>query len=83
MPRYHFNVDDDQSHRNEEGVELPSLAEAKCQAVRYAGNLICDRSGDFWDRGEFAMTVTDENGLMLFSLQFIGTDAPAIRSSAA
>lgn len=75
MARYFFNfghVTDDQ------GVELDTLAEAKCEAVRQAANLICNAAERFWDTGEFKMDVTDENGLVLFTLVMAGIEAPAI-----
>ncbi|MGI8706496.1 MAG: DUF6894 family protein [Sphingomicrobium sp.] len=63
------------------GVDLPDLATAKCEAVRYAGRLLCDQASEFWDRGDFLMTVTDDQGLTLFTLQFNAFEAPAIRAS--
>ena len=62
-------------------MELPNLATAKCEAVRYAGRLLCDGAREFWDTGDFMMTVTDEKGLTLFTLQFSAVEAPAIRAS--
>lgn len=59
---------------------LPNLADAKCEAVRYAGRLLCDRASEFWDTGEFMMTVTDDSGLTLFTLQFSAVEAPVIRA---
>ena len=60
-------------------MDLPSLAIAKCEAVRYAGRLICEQANSFWDKGDFTMSVTDETGLILFSLVLSGVDAPIIR----
>jgi len=60
-------------------AEAEDVAEAKCQAVRYAGELICDSADRFWDTADFRMDVTDPQGLVLFTLQFVGTEAPAIR----
>ena len=60
-------------------MDLPSLAVAKCEAVRYAGRLICEQANSFWDKGDFTMSVTDETGLILFSLVLSGVDAPIIR----
>ena len=76
MPRFFFHVED---RPDDEGTELPSVAAAKCEAVRYAGKLICDEADTFWDSAEFGMVVTDEKGLILFSLTLSGTEAPAIR----
>jgi hypothetical protein len=77
MPKFYFHVDGVQ---DPEGIELSGLAEAKCEAVRYAGRLICDSAGDFWNAADWNMKVSDENGLDLFALHFAGVEAPAIRS---
>lgn len=74
MPRYFFHVE---GHPDDLGMELPTIARAKCEAVRYAGQLICDQAEDFWDAREFTLTVSDESGLTLFSLVLVGTEAPA------
>jgi hypothetical protein len=60
MPRFFFQVE---GPPDDWGTELPDLAAAKCEAVRYAGRLICEEAERFWDTADFAMTVTDENGL--------------------
>lgn len=78
MPRFHFNIEDN-STRDLEGVELESLAVAKCEAVKTAGNMICEAANEFWDHSEWNMTVCDESGLTLFALHFMGTEAPAAR----
>ena len=62
-------------------VEGLSLAEAKCEAVRFAGQLICDSADRFWDAAGFELMVSDVDGLVLFTLQLIGTEAPAIRGA--
>ena len=77
MSRFFFHTDD---MPDDEGLELPSIADAKCEAVRYAGSLICDRAAKFWDTADLKITVSDERGLLLFILQFTGTEAPAIRA---
>ena len=77
MQRFVIQVDDGP----DKAIEAGSLAQAKCEAVRYAGQLICDQADRFWDTADLSMTVTDENGLVLFTLQFLGTDAPAIRGT--
>jgi len=47
-------------------------------AVKTAGARICDSSEHFWETGEFTLTVTNADGLTLFSLMFVGTEAAAI-----
>ncbi|HVF92884.1 MAG TPA: hypothetical protein VM900_01065 [Sphingomonas sp.] len=77
MPRYYFHVDDGAGHTDDDGHELPDIATAKCEAVKYAGDLICEAHATFWDRGDWQMTVSDDDGLTLFTLIFAGYDAPA------
>ena len=76
MPRFYFRVE---GPPGDLGMDLPSVADAKCEAVRYAGRLICEQANSFWDKGDFTMSVTDEKGLILFSLALSGVDAPVIR----
>jgi len=75
MPRFFFHVE---GLPDDEGTEVPDLATAKCEAVRYAGRKVCDEAGNFWDTAEFSLIVTDEKGLILFTLSFTGHEAPAI-----
>jgi len=76
MPRYHFHTHD---HRDVDGHILPSLEAAKCEAVKLAGQIVCDDAPRFWDGADWVMTVTDDNGLTLFQLQIIATESAAIR----
>jgi hypothetical protein len=81
VPRFFFHADDGgYLFKDDLGMELRGLAEAKCEAVRYAGKLICDAANQFWDAGDFSLTVTDEKGLVLFTLRLSATEAPAIRT---
>ena len=80
MPRYFFHIEDGSIVHDDEGTELKDLAVAKCEAVKLAGQMICDAAGDFWDREEWKLTAADEDGLTLFCLQFFGTEAPAVTS---
>lgn len=81
MPRYFFHTNHPRelALQDDEGFEFDSVQEAKGQAVAYAGRLLCDNSGKFWDAGDFELIVTDDRGLILFSMRVIGTEAPAIR----
>lgn len=80
MPRYFFHIEDGSHVQDDVGVELDGLTEAKCEAVRLAGQSICDAAGHFWDREEWKLIASDEKGLTLFVLDFFGTEAPAVRS---
>jgi hypothetical protein len=77
MPRYFFHIEDGLAIHDDEGAELKDLAVAKCEAVKLAGQMICDAAGSFWNKEEWKMTVSDETGLTLFCLHFLGIEAPA------
>jgi uncharacterized protein DUF6894 len=80
VARYFFYTNAE-TQGDHEGMEFESLSAAKCEAVRFAGRLICDGAEHFWDTNDFEMTVTNEAGLILFTMRFVGTEAPAIRAS--
>lgn len=75
MPRFHFHVEGDSEHT---GIDLPSVIEAKCEAARFAGQLLCEAASKFWAAAEFHLRVSDERDLTLFTLSITSTDAPAI-----
>jgi hypothetical protein len=77
-----FHIDDHLTAQDDVGVELESLAAAKCEGVKLAGQHICDASGTFWDTGEWSLTASDESGLTLFTLHFLGMEAPVLRAEA-
>jgi hypothetical protein len=83
MEKYHFDIDDGELSSDAEGTDLKDLASAKCEAVRMAGQVICDAAASFWDRAEWKMTVRTGDGLVLFQLHILGTEAPAGRSALA
>lgn len=78
MPRFFYNVHDGRDIADVEGCELPTIRAAQAQALTYAGHLLSDLKEDFWCDGEWRMEVTDERGLILFSLHFVGIEAATL-----
>ena len=76
MPKFYFNTE---GQVDDEGTELESLAIAKCQAIKMAGEIICDEAESFWEKAEWTLTVSNEAGLTLFQLSIVGTESPAVR----
>ena len=60
-------------------MDLPNVAEAKCEAARYLGRMVCEEAAQFWESGELSLIVCDDKGLVLFTLDMIARDAPALR----
>ena len=77
MPKYFFQQTGGPTALDAEGFDLPDLVAARRMAVRTACAMIAQAVEDFCATGEWQMTVTDETGLVLFSLTFFASDAPA------
>ena len=80
MPRYVFHTNDP-SQSDPQAMEFDDIRAAKCESVRYAGRLLCGAAENFWDDADFELTVTDEKGLILFTMRMVGTEAPVIRTT--
>lgn len=81
MPRFYFHTNHpaELTVQDDEGVEFATIHEAKGAAVKYAGQLLSDVGEKFWDDADFDLTVTDEDGFILFAMRVVGVEAPAVR----
>ncbi len=77
MPRYFFHVEDGASHRDVEGLELNGLDAAREHAVAQFADLLRCSARAFWKSGDWLMRVTDETGLIFFTLHFAAVTAAA------
>lgn len=86
MQRYFFNLADEVYPVDLQGIELSSLADARIEAVRFAGEVFCNRPELASVNGEFRVEVTDPNRAMLFTMVTTATGAsslPAVSASLA
>lgn len=74
--RYFFNLAGAVHDPDNEGIELPSLGDARVLAATHAGEILRDRPGVVWGGEELRVEVTDENRLVLFTLIVLGVDSP-------
>ena len=83
MPRFYFHTNHpaEISIQDDEGLEFDTVHDAKCAAVKFAGQLLADVAEKFWDEADFDLTVTDDRGLILFSMRIVGIEAPALRAT--
>ena len=82
MPRYFFHVQDGHDLPDREGVELPSPAEAREQAIATAGEMIRQSGIVLSDGSVWTMRVVEENGREVFTLRFSADDhSPGHRRS--
>ena len=78
MPRFYFHTEDGRPLRDRDGVSLPDLAAARLEAVRALGEILKERSDDFWNERMLRMSVTDQSGLTLFLVEVSAMDSPAL-----
>ena len=81
MPTFVFRSDDGRLLPAHEAPLPRTIAEAKCEAVKIAGRIMCDEAESFWEKKELSLTVTDETGLTLFQLLVVGVEAAAAGAS--
>jgi hypothetical protein len=77
MPRYFFNIADAHTAIACKGQDLPLLQDARCYAVKYAGQVLCDQDPSFWQDDDWVLTVSDENKLTLLVVVIGTVNAPA------
>jgi hypothetical protein len=70
MPRYLFHVIDGRAIIDTEGTEYPDLQHARLAAVQTAGRIIESEGPDASHNNAWRMSVADEAGTVVFSLDF-------------
>ena len=71
MPRYFFDIQDDQIFLDDTGYEFDDLDAARL----YAERVIRELNDDGWNDPRIVMIVKDENGAILLSLPFVQDSA--------
>jgi hypothetical protein len=77
MARYFFHTSNGHRCPDNEGVELDTMAEVQAEAARGCGELLKETAETFWQTQDLTMTVTDDGGLILFTVEIIATMSPA------
>lgn len=80
MPRFQFHVYDGVDLPDDDGTELPSLHAARLQAVRFAGEILAQDHQRIALGEDWRMEVTDDQGLILFRLDFVVMETAATMS---
>ena len=69
MPRYFFHSEDGRLEHDDVGTELADAASARVEAVRFAGELLANRSQALWEGTHWRMLVTDQSTAILFTIE--------------
>lgn len=73
--RYFFNLAGAVYDPDVEGIELPDIATARLEAVKYSAGELLDRPEVVWKGEEFRVEVTDDHQIVLFTVLTLGVDA--------
>ena len=78
MPKFYFHTQDGHVTHDEDGTILPNLASARREAVRISCQMLRMREDAVWLTRSWQMTVTDEVGLVLFTIDVAAHLSPAV-----
>lgn len=78
MSLYFFHYSDGIVVRDDTGTDLRDIEAARVEAVKLAGQMLVDGAAGFWSHEEWQLRVADEDDLTLFTLEVVGTAAPAV-----
>jgi len=80
MERYFFHIEYGEYAPDLEGLLLPSMGAARAEAVKTFGELSRDLGDAFGEKPGIVVTVADEWGLTLMTVEVSGEVAPAVAS---
>lgn len=78
MPRYFFNVVEDNHKVDVVGADFPDAETARMEAVRFAADLLKSEPGRAWKGAELRIEASDVWDTVLFTLIITGVDAEAL-----
>jgi hypothetical protein len=78
LERYFFHLEDGRLIDDQDGTELDSLEAAKHEAVQLIGQTLCHEPSKFWSAETYRVSVADEDGLILFTLEMVATLSAAL-----
>ena len=72
MPRYFFHTDTDSRFTDATGVDCVSAVDARKMAIAACGEIMKDCAHTFWGSRPWGVTVTDDQGLILWEITVDG-----------
>ena len=76
MTRYHFDVEDGDTHPDPIGDVFTDLESVRCEALRRTVELLATTYDKLWCGQPWKMTVSDDRGRVQFTLNFLAVNAP-------
>jgi len=82
LMRFFFNLSGATHTRDDEGTELPTIADARLMAAKHAGELLADQPELAWHKEEFRVEVTTSDQVVLFTLIILGVPSGSANGGA-
>ena len=76
MTRYYYLIEDGVNVVDDMGSEHWTASAAYAEAVRILAELLPSKTADLFDGGLVRVTVRDQDGLLLFTLECTGAKSP-------
>lgn len=76
MPLYHFRVRNNGSEPEDEGLVLADFTAARTTALKFAGEILA--FGPSVESDDWRVEVTNDQGLVLFTIHTILTESAAV-----
>jgi hypothetical protein len=81
MPRYFFNIEHDPSGVDDEGHVLPGICAARRAATKLAAAVLADQVDCADGAKDLLLEVSEDGGLVVFSLQITAYDSQHISAN--
>jgi hypothetical protein len=77
MPLYRYVINESTPSESLRSIDLPDIDAARKNAVSFAGAMLAEIDGAFWEDSEWRLDVADEGGLILCSIVVLGVTSAA------
>ena len=78
MPHYYFHLNDGHEDQDVDGLDLPNLEAARIMAVRFAGEILLERTERFTPGADWRVNVADLTGAILLTVDLALSQSAAI-----
>jgi hypothetical protein len=77
LPKYYIGLRSE-THLNETlEVERDDITALRLELARFVGDLLKEHAALIWEDQDWRVDVTNDTGLILFTMEICATDAPA------
>lgn len=77
MPRFHIELRSTSHVATTLEIDRDDLAGVRVEVARFVGELLKDHAEQIWSDEDWQVEATDENGLILFTMNIFASGTPA------